>query len=101
MGLERRGRVVLAGLAVNHFGWEELGERAEAEVVEISKWAVWEAYRRVKANRGGAGVDEQSMRSLRLTLDNCTSSGTDVVGNVFPLLVRAVRIPKRDGSLER
>jgi len=26
---------------------------------EISKWAVWEAYRRVKANKGGAGVDEQ------------------------------------------
>jgi RNA-directed DNA polymerase len=27
----------------------------------ISKWAVWEAYRRVKANKGVAGVDEQSL----------------------------------------
>ena len=26
---------------------------------DISKWAVWEAYRRVKANNGAAGVDEQ------------------------------------------
>jgi hypothetical protein len=29
---------------------------------EISKWAVWEAYRRVKANKGAADVDEQSQR---------------------------------------
>ena len=28
---------------------------------EISKWAVWEAYRRVKANKGGASVDGESM----------------------------------------
>ena len=32
---------------------------------EISKWAVWEAYRRVKANKGGAGVDEQSIAGVR------------------------------------
>ena len=28
---------------------------------EISKWAVWEAYLRVRANKGAAGVDEQSV----------------------------------------
>jgi hypothetical protein len=28
---------------------------------EISKMAVWEAYRRVKANKGGVGVDGESM----------------------------------------
>ena len=33
---------------------------------EISKWAVWEAYRRVKANKGAAGVDEQSIEELSL-----------------------------------
>ena len=27
----------------------------------ISKWEVWDAYKRVKANQGAAGVDEQSI----------------------------------------
>ncbi len=27
---------------------------------QISKWKVWEAFQRVKANKGAAGVDGQS-----------------------------------------
>jgi RNA-directed DNA polymerase len=67
---------------------------------EISKRAVWEAWLRVKANRGAAGVDEQSIlefeRDLRgnlYKLWNRLSSGS-----YFPPPVRAVEIPKRDGS---
>ena len=69
---------------------------------EISKWAVWEAYRRVKANKGGAGVDEQSIEEFEQDLHgnlyklwNRLSSGS-----YFPPPVRAVEIPKRDGSSE-
>jgi RNA-directed DNA polymerase len=68
---------------------------------EISKRAVWEAYRRVKDNRGGAGVDEQSMTEFEEDLQgnlyrlwNRLSAGS-----YFPPPVRAVEIPKRDGSL--
>ena len=67
---------------------------------EISKWAVWEAYRRVKANKGGVGVDEQSIQEFERDLSgnlyklwNRLSSGS-----YFPPPVRAVQIPKRDGS---
>jgi RNA-directed DNA polymerase len=67
---------------------------------DISKWAVWEAYRRVKANKGGVGVDEQSMAEFEEDLHgnlyklwNRLSSGS-----YFPPPVRAVEIPKRDGS---
>jgi RNA-directed DNA polymerase len=67
---------------------------------EISKWAVWEAYRRVKPNKGGAGVDEQSMAEFEQDLQgnlyklwNRLSSGS-----YFPPPVRAVDIPKRDGG---
>ena len=56
MGLERRGRVVLAGLSVNRVGGRSrVSEPKLKQSFDISKWAVWEAYRRVKANKGGAG----------------------------------------------
>jgi RNA-directed DNA polymerase len=67
---------------------------------EISKRAVWEAYRRVKANKGAAGVDEQSIEEFERDLSgnlyklwNRLSSGS-----YFPPPVRAVEIPKKDGS---
>jgi len=67
---------------------------------EISKWAVWDAYRRVKANRGAAGVDEQSIEEFEENLHgnlyklwNRLSSGS-----YMPPPVRAVEIPKRDGG---
>jgi RNA-directed DNA polymerase len=70
---------------------------------EISKRAVWEAYRRVKANKGGAGVDGESIAEFEVDLKdnlyklwNRLSSGT-----YFPPPVRAVEIPKRDGSSRR
>jgi RNA-directed DNA polymerase len=67
---------------------------------EISKRAVWDAYRRVKVNKGAAGVDEQSIEEFEQDLSgnlfklwNRLSSGS-----YFPPPVRAVAIPKRDGS---
>ena len=67
---------------------------------EISKWAVWEAYRRVKANKGAAGVDEQSIEEFEENLHgnlyklwNRLSSGS-----YMPPPVRAVEIRKWDGS---
>jgi RNA-directed DNA polymerase len=66
----------------------------------ISKWAVWDAYRRVKANNGAAGVDEQSIEEFERDLKgnlyklwNRLSSGS-----YFPSPARAVEIPKQDGS---
>jgi len=44
---------------VNNQQWEDLHE--SDKVVFIDKRQVWEAYKRVKANRGGAGVDGQSI----------------------------------------
>jgi RNA-directed DNA polymerase len=41
----------------------------------ISKWAVWDAYRRVKANKGAAGVDEQSIAEFE----------EDLHGNLYKL----------------
>ena len=67
---------------------------------EISKRAVWEAWRRVKANKGAAGVDGESIEEFERDLKrnlyklwNRLSSGS-----YFPPPVRAVEIPKKDGS---
>lgn len=66
----------------------------------IPKQLVWEAYRRVKANKGAAGVDGQSMadfegdlRNNLYRIWNRMSSGT-----YFPPPVRAVEIPKPNGG---
>ena len=37
---------------------------AEAKPFSISKRAVWDAWLRVKANQGAAGVDEESIESI-------------------------------------
>jgi len=70
---------------------------------DISKQAVVEAYRRVKANKGAAGVDEVSIQDFERNLKgnlyrvwNRMSSGT-----YFPPPVRAVEIPKRVGGGSR
>ena len=36
----------------------------------ISKWEVWEAYRRVKANQGAVGVDGQTIAEFEVDLKN-------------------------------
>jgi RNA-directed DNA polymerase len=66
----------------------------------IAKVAVWEAYRRVKANKGAAGVDEQSIGEFEADRDrnlykiwNRLSSGS-----YFPPPVKAVEIPKAGGK---
>ena len=67
---------------------------------EISKQLVWEAYRRVAANKGAAGVDGQSVEDFEKDLKNNLfkiwnrmSSGT-----YFPPAVKAVEIPKPHGG---
>jgi RNA-directed DNA polymerase len=71
-----------------------------AKPFDISKWVVWEAYRKVKANRGAAGVDEESINEFEGDLKgnlyklwNRMSSGT-----YFPPPVLAVQIPKAGGN---
>jgi len=48
---------------------------SEAKPFVISKWEVWEAYQRVRANKGAAGVDEQSIADFE----------SDLKGNLYQI----------------
>jgi RNA-directed DNA polymerase len=74
--------------------------KSQVKPLEISKRVVWEAYRRVKANKGSAGVDgvtieryEQDLKNNLFKLWNRLSSGS-----YFPPPVKAVPIPKAGGK---
>lgn len=67
---------------------------------DISKQLVWQAWERVKANEGAAGVDgvsieafESDLRNNLFKIWNRMSSGT-----YFPPPVKAVEIPKPGGT---
>jgi RNA-directed DNA polymerase len=97
MGLERRGCVVRPWPLAN---WKREEPVDEAKPFKIPKREVWEAFKRVKANQGAAGVDGQSIAEFEANLSgnlyklwNRLSSGS-----YFPPPVRRVDIPKADGG---
>ena len=69
----------------------------------IAKRTVWEAYERVKANRGSAGIDDETIAMFEQDLSknlyklwNRMSSGS-----YFPPPVRQVEIPKATGGVRK
>jgi hypothetical protein len=78
MGVERRGRII-RGLFVRSTGQvrEELCERAEIvrKPFDISKQQVWEAYLKVKANKGAPGVDDCSLADFEGISSPCRAAG--------------------------
>ena len=66
----------------------------------ISKKVVYEAFLRVKANKGSAGIDEESIEEFELNLkDNLYKLWNRMSsGSYFPPAVKAVDIPKKAGG---
>jgi RNA-directed DNA polymerase len=97
MGAERRGPTLQPMAGANQ-RWEE--PMPEAKPYDIPKQLVWEAYQRVRANRGAAGVDGETLAAFEKDLKgnlykvwNRMSSGS-----YFPPPVRLVEIPKDNGG---
>jgi len=65
----------------------------------ISKQVVWEAYKTVKANRGAAGIDGESIAQFEQNLEGNLYKLWDRMssGSYFPPAVRRVEIPKAGG----
>ena len=73
---------------------------SEAKPFVIDKWAVYNAYEKVKQNKGSAGIDKVSLEQYEKKLSmnlyklwNRMSSGT-----YFPKSVKLVEIPKANGG---
>lgn len=78
-----------------------IGTRSSGKSFDIPKQLIWDAYVKVKANKGAAGVDRQSLADFEqdeknnlYKIWNRMSSGT-----YFPPPVKAVEIPKADGGV--
>ena len=72
----------------------------KAKPFDIPKREVWEAFKKVKANQGAAGVDGQTIADFEADLSNNLYELWNRLssGSYFPPLVRRVDIPKVDGG---
>ncbi len=75
----------------------------ETKSIPISHSMVWEAYKKVRSNKGSAGVDTISMQEFNANrskhlykLWNRMASGS-----YFPPPVKEVEIPKKDGTVRK
>jgi hypothetical protein len=74
--------------------------KASGKPFDISKWEVWEAFERVKANKGAPGVDGSSIEEFEKDLKNNLYKIWNRMssGSYFPPPVLAVEIPKSHGG---
>ncbi len=73
----------------------------QAKPFPVTKRQVWDAWKRVKANQGGAGIDEQSIADFEENLaDNLYKIWNRMAsGSYYPKPVRRVNIPKPGGGI--
>src|ERR1700731_2508720 len=97
MGLERRGCVVQPRPQAN---WQREEPVDKVKPFDIPKREVWEAFKRVKANQGAAGVDRQSIADFEADLSNNLYKLWKRLwsGSYLPPPVRRVDIPKANGG---
>ena len=99
MALEQRGDIIQSDLT----GQPQKGRspNCQAKPFGITKRQGYEAYKRVKANKGAAGVDHQSLKEFdeNLTGNLYKLWNRMASGSYHPPPVRRVEIPKGNGAV--
>jgi group II intron reverse transcriptase/maturase len=74
--------------------------KSSGKPFEISKWKVWEAWEKVRSNKGAAGVDGCSIEEFEKDLENSLYKIWNRMssGSYFPPPVRVVEIPRSHGK---
>jgi group II intron reverse transcriptase/maturase len=75
----------------------------QTKSIPISKQMVWEAYKKVKANKGSAGIDGISLEMFdeKLSGNLYKIWNRLTSGSYFPPPVKEVEIPKKDGNTRK
>jgi RNA-directed DNA polymerase len=89
---------MLSGFEPRSTAREELMDKTKS--YGISKKVVLEAYPKVKANKGAAGVDEQSLAAFEVKLKNNLYKIWNRMssGSYYPPAVKGVEISKKSGG---
>src|SRR5437588_5300983 len=100
MEVERRGHIIQLSQSSN---WKQEETLETAKPFSISKKIVWDAYKRVKANKGSAGVDGESIAEFERNLkDNLYKLWNRMSsGSYMPPPVKIFEIPKGDGKVRK
>jgi group II intron reverse transcriptase/maturase len=98
MGVERRAGVTQLRLPLTTpKGGRDSG--AETKSIPITKRMIWESYKKVRSNKGAAGIDEETIEWYEKCLQNNLYMLWNRMGSgsYFPPPVLEVEIPKGDG----
>src|ERR1700734_4384783 len=102
MELDRRAALFSRDHRATEANWQQEEPVDEVKPFDIPKWEVWEAFKKVKANQGAAGVDGQSVADFEANLSNNLYKLWNRMssGSYLPPPVRRVNIPKGDSKTE-
>lgn len=75
----------------------------ETQSIPISRQMVWEAYQKVRSNKGSAGIDAIGMEAFDASRSKHLYKlwSRMASGSYFPPPVKEVEIPKKDGSIRK
>ena len=98
MEVERRDCIIHLKPKANSSSEEELKESEKS--YPITKMMVWQAYKQVKANKGGAGIDGVTLEKFDIDLKGNLYKiwNRMASGSYFPPPVRRHGIPKKQGG---
>lgn len=99
MGAEQRAKVIQLELPLATFIDKGRDNGIETKSLPITKRMVWEAYKKVRSNKGAAGIDDETLDLYKERLkDNLYILWNRMSsGSYFPPSVLEVEIPKDDG----
>ena len=99
MGVERRAKVIQLELPLATFIDKGRDSGMKTRSLPITKQIIWESYKKVRSNKGSAGIDDETIEMYKERLsDNLYILGNRMSsGSYFPPSVLEVENPKGDG----